>query len=180
MNCNVYDRQRFVPDEPLKCIMPWSPQGGASTSGIEDITPGDLQRCTTSGSGFTAALKDLVANEWMPRTHAAYPPRVNGHAAKGQQSEFARRAARIGLGIHNTSQKLAKLAQLAKRTSMFDDPAVEINDLTGVPQHRQCLSSAHTASAACVTASARLYRALLLASLHFTDLESKMAGLRQE
>eukprot|EP00208_Stichococcus_sp_RCC1054_P005891 CAMPEP_0206144480 /NCGR_PEP_ID=MMETSP1473-20131121/24218_1 /ASSEMBLY_ACC=CAM_ASM_001109 /TAXON_ID=1461547 /ORGANISM="Stichococcus sp, Strain RCC1054" /LENGTH=355 /DNA_ID=CAMNT_0053540305 /DNA_START=151 /DNA_END=1218 /DNA_ORIENTATION=- len=62
----------------------------------------------------------------------AYPPRTNGHAAKGQQSEFARRAARIGLGIHSTSQKLAKLAQLAKRTSMFDDPAAEINDLTGV------------------------------------------------
>ena len=56
-------------------------------------------------------------------------PRTNGGAS--HQSEFARRAARIGLGIHATSQKLAKLAQLAKRTSMFDDPAAEINDLTG-------------------------------------------------
>lgn len=46
-----------------------------------------------------------------------------------QQSEFARRASSIGLGIHSTSQKLQKLTQLAKRTSMFDDPAQEINEL---------------------------------------------------
>eukprot|EP00894_Picocystis_sp_ML_P001446 jgi/Pico_ML_1/51963/g2749.t1 len=34
--------------------------------------------------------------------------------------------------IHSTSQKLAKLAQLAKRTSMFDDPEREITELTTV------------------------------------------------
>lgn len=44
-------------------------------------------------------------------------------------SEFAKRASKIGMGIHSTSQKLQKLAQLAKRTSMFDDPAQEINEL---------------------------------------------------
>jgi syntaxin 5 len=48
------------------------------------------------------------------------------------QSEFNRRASRIGLSIHQTSQKLSKLTKLAKRTSMFDDPAVEIQDLTSV------------------------------------------------
>lgn len=48
------------------------------------------------------------------------------------QSEFARRAAKIGMGIHSTSQKLQKLAQLARRTSMFDDPAEEINELSTV------------------------------------------------
>lgn len=58
--------------------------------------------------------------------------RTNGHAGQSQQSEFARRAGRIGLCIHGTSQKLSKLALLAKRTSMFDDPAAEIQDLTGV------------------------------------------------
>lgn len=55
-------------------------------------------------------------------------------AGKGpnQHSEFARRAADIGHGIHRTSLKLQKLAQLAKRTSAFDDPAQEIDDLTGI------------------------------------------------
>lgn len=48
------------------------------------------------------------------------------------QSEFSKRASRIGLGIHQTSQKLAKLAKLAKRTSVFDDPTAEIQELTAV------------------------------------------------
>ncbi|KAM0008701.1 hypothetical protein Hdeb2414_s0106g00795771 [Helianthus debilis subsp. tardiflorus] len=38
----------------------------------------------------------------------------------------------IGYGIHHTSQKLAKLAKLAKRTSVFDDPTKEIQELTAV------------------------------------------------
>jgi syntaxin 5 len=49
-----------------------------------------------------------------------------------QQSEFARKASQIGLSIHKTSAKLQKLALLAKRTSMFDDPTQEIDELTGI------------------------------------------------
>ncbi|KAL0919727.1 hypothetical protein M5K25_011843 [Dendrobium thyrsiflorum] len=48
------------------------------------------------------------------------------------QSEFNKRASRIALGIHQTSQKLARLTKLAKRTSVFDDPTVEIQELTAV------------------------------------------------
>ncbi|ERM97603.1 hypothetical protein AMTRI_Chr04g184130 [Amborella trichopoda] len=48
------------------------------------------------------------------------------------QSEFNKRASKIGFGIHQTSQKLSKLAKLAKRTSVFDDPTVEIQELTAV------------------------------------------------
>ncbi|TKY74670.1 Syntaxin-32 protein [Spatholobus suberectus] len=53
-------------------------------------------------------------------------------SAIANQSEFNRRASKIGFGIHQTSQKLAKLAKLAKRTSVFDDPTLEIQELTGV------------------------------------------------
>lgn len=49
-----------------------------------------------------------------------------------QQKAFAAKASRIGMSIHTTSQKLQKLAQLAKRTSMFDDPTQQINELTVV------------------------------------------------
>lgn len=49
-----------------------------------------------------------------------------------QQSEFAKKASQIGLSIHTTSMRLQKLAQLAKRTSMFDDPTREIDELTGI------------------------------------------------
>ncbi|KAH1057441.1 hypothetical protein J1N35_035506 [Gossypium stocksii] len=48
------------------------------------------------------------------------------------QSEFNRRASKIGFGIHQTSQMLSKLAKLAKRTSVFDDPTMEIQELTAV------------------------------------------------
>ncbi|PWZ34038.1 Syntaxin-32 [Zea mays] len=53
-------------------------------------------------------------------------------AATSARSEFNNRASKIGLGIHQTSQKLTRLAKLAKRTSVFDDPTVEIQELTAV------------------------------------------------
>lgn len=53
-------------------------------------------------------------------------------SAVALQSEFNRRASKIGLGIHHTSQKLAKLAKLAKRISVFDDPTMEIQEMTAV------------------------------------------------
>jgi len=59
------------------------------------------------------------------------------------QSEFNRRASKIGYGIHQTSQKLAKLAKLAKRTSVFDDPTKEIQELTAlIKQDITALNSA--------------------------------------
>ncbi|KAJ2906017.1 hypothetical protein MKZ38_003500 [Zalerion maritima] len=49
---------------------------------------------------------------------------------QARRSEFARRAAEIGRGISATMAKLEKLAQLAKRKTLFDDRPVEINELT--------------------------------------------------
>ncbi|XP_047966563.1 syntaxin-32-like [Salvia hispanica] len=67
------------------------------------------------------------------------PPR----SAVAMQSEFNRRASKIGFGIHQTSQKLAKLAKLAKRTSVFDDPTMEIQELTAlIKQDITALNSA--------------------------------------
>ncbi|GLT75909.1 hypothetical protein SLA2020_476020 [Shorea laevis] len=48
------------------------------------------------------------------------------------RSEFNQKAARIGAGIQETSQKIGRLAKLAKRSSMFDDPVVEIQELTAL------------------------------------------------
>lgn len=58
--------------------------------------------------------------------------RAPNSSAVEDKSEFARRASAIGLGIHKTSVKLQKLAGLARRTSMFDDPANEIAELSGL------------------------------------------------
>ncbi|KQK03009.1 syntaxin-32 [Brachypodium distachyon] len=59
-------------------------------------------------------------------------PLDDSRSAASAHSEFNRRASKIGLGIHQTSQKLARLAKLAKRTSVFDDPTLEIQELTAV------------------------------------------------
>jgi len=50
----------------------------------------------------------------------------------GATGEFARSSARIGRGIHATSQKLERLAQLAKRSGTFDDPSQDIAQLSAV------------------------------------------------
>ncbi|CAM0879983.1 unnamed protein product [Alopecurus aequalis] len=59
-------------------------------------------------------------------------PLDDSRSAASVQSEFKSRASKIGLGIHHTSNKLARLAKLAKRTSVFDDPTLEIQELTAV------------------------------------------------
>lgn len=47
-----------------------------------------------------------------------------------RRSDFARKAAEIGRGISVTMGRLEKLAQLARRKTLFDDKPVEINELT--------------------------------------------------
>ncbi|KAL4575032.1 hypothetical protein LXL04_021872 [Taraxacum kok-saghyz] len=48
------------------------------------------------------------------------------------RSEFNKKASRIGLGIHETSKKISRLANLAKKSSIFDDPLKEIQELTAL------------------------------------------------
>lgn len=54
----------------------------------------------------------------------------NSSDVQPRRSEFARQAAEIGRGISATMGKLEKLAQLAKKKTLFDDRPVEINELT--------------------------------------------------
>ncbi|ESQ37191.1 hypothetical protein EUTSA_v10002594mg [Eutrema salsugineum] len=69
--------------------------------------------------------------------------REDPRSAASLQSEFRKRAGKIGLAISQTSQKLTKLAKLAKRTSVFDDPTQEIQELTVVI--KQEISALNTA-----------------------------------
>jgi len=49
---------------------------------------------------------------------------------KHQKSQFMLAASQIGKDIFDASEKLTKLTKLAKKKSLFDDPAVEIEELT--------------------------------------------------
>jgi syntaxin 5 len=90
---------------------------------VPAVPPAQLGAASDSGAGGGAGgSSPLLA-----------PPGASGGAAGPQtQSECARRAARIGHGIHSTSAKLTRLTQLARRTSVFDDPTAEINELTAI------------------------------------------------
>ncbi|TFK30844.1 integral membrane protein sed5 [Coprinopsis marcescibilis] len=56
--------------------------------------------------------------------------RLLQNGKQAPKSEFTRMATSIGKDISSTSLKLNKLAQLAKRKTLFDDRPVEISELT--------------------------------------------------
>ncbi|KAL4778319.1 t-SNARE [Aspergillus varians] len=72
---------------------------------------------------------------------------------KRARSEFARRAAEIGRGITATTAKLRRLAELAKRKTLFDDRPVEISELTYVIKQDLASLNQHIASLQALTLS---------------------------
>ncbi|KAK4188973.1 t-SNARE [Podospora australis] len=77
----------------------------------------------------SAAKRKQVAKPGSQRLLGHSQPQATSDA-KPRRSEFARNAADIGRGISATMGKLQKLAQLAKKRSLFDDNPVEVNELT--------------------------------------------------
>ncbi|PGH14373.1 hypothetical protein AJ80_05963 [Polytolypa hystricis UAMH7299] len=65
-------------------------------------------------------------------SNSQQPSDTGAPSGKAARSEFARRAAEIGRAISGTTAKLQRLAQLAKRKTLFDDRPVEISELTYV------------------------------------------------
>ncbi|GAA5974690.1 hypothetical protein JCM11641_007224 [Rhodosporidiobolus odoratus] len=87
-------------------------------------------RSAVESAAFRAASSSTSTSQ-APLLPPAGPAGAAG--AKGrnaQRSEFARMAAKIGKDIQGTTGKLEKLAQLAKRKTLFDDRPVEISELT--------------------------------------------------
>ncbi|EOY17859.1 PREDICTED: syntaxin-31 [Theobroma cacao] len=68
-----------------------------------------------------------VNDSHLQNDHVSKPP-----PPLSSRSEFNKKASLIGSGIHETSQKIVRLAKLAKRSSMFDDPIMEIQELTAL------------------------------------------------
>ncbi|KAK3364442.1 t-SNARE [Lasiosphaeria hispida] len=111
----------------------------------------------------TAEFRHIVSD--AKRRHATKPgsQRLLGDSQKSaasgdgqmRRSEFARQAAEIGRGISGTMEKLQKLAQLAKKKTLFDDRPVEINELTFVI--KQDLSSLNEKIRGLQTLSKRLH-----------------------
>ncbi|KAK1921826.1 putative integral membrane protein sed5 [Papiliotrema laurentii] len=80
-------------------------------------------------------------------THPSAGPSVKGKGKgkgkeEGGKSEFGKMAAGIAKDINSTTLKLQKLAQLAKRKTLFDDRPIEISELTYII--RQDIASLNT------------------------------------
>ncbi|KAI6136464.1 t-SNARE [Pisolithus sp. B1] len=75
---------------------------------------------------------DSIRNRSAPLPHAAEAKQrlLQSHAKDTAKSEFSRMASAIAKDISTTTVKLGKLAQLAKRKTLFDDRPVEISELT--------------------------------------------------
>ncbi|KAI1903632.1 hypothetical protein AGOR_G00029200 [Albula goreensis] len=80
--------------------------------------------CRDRTNEFLSACKSL---EGKPNGIQASKP---AHNALRQRSDFTVMAKRIGKDLNNTFAKLEKLTILAKKKSLFDDKAVEIEELT--------------------------------------------------
>lgn len=114
-----------------------------------------------------------------------------GNSAKISQSatlvpsDFNKRASRIGLGIHEASQKIARLAKMAKKTSMFDDPAKEIEELTAViKQDITALNAAFSDLQALQNSQVGDSNISKDSAIHFTtivdDLNNRLKGITKE
>src|SRR6201996_1554005 len=106
------------------------------TSTIQDRTPEfrsiltqaqkSLARQHRSTQKPSSQQSQPLLNAQQQQNGTATPP------TRKQRSEFARTAAQIGRGISATMGKLQRLAELAKRKTLFDDRPVEIAELTYV------------------------------------------------
>ncbi|KAK1903578.1 Syntaxin-5, partial [Dissostichus eleginoides] len=87
--------------------------------------PGIRMTCRDRTLEFQSACKSLQG-----RPQNGVQPSKPALSALRQRSDFTVMAKRIGKDLSNTFAKLEKLTILAKRKSLFDDKAVEIEELT--------------------------------------------------
>ncbi|KAL1407282.1 Integral membrane protein SED5 [Vanrija albida] len=92
---------------------------------------------------FHSALSSIKARTALPakKRDGAKQPLIAGPSSSSK-SEFGRLAGNIAKDINNTTLKLQKLAQLAKRKTLFDDRPIEISELTYII--RQDIASLNT------------------------------------
>lgn len=99
-------------------------RGGGEENKEEEKEGGEAT--TTSGSDFYAAAKGNDFND----ANGSSLRLANEAPTRKMKSLFHQRASQVGHAIHSTSQKLERLAQLAKRSGAFDDSSQEINTIS--------------------------------------------------
>ncbi|KAH9178613.1 t-SNARE [Lactarius sanguifluus] len=81
---------------------------------------------------FLACVDSIRNRSSVPVRNTDKQRLLDKQARADSKSDFTRMASAIGKDISGTTVKLGKLAQLAKRKTLFDDRPVEISELTFV------------------------------------------------
>ncbi|KAH9995992.1 t-SNARE [Russula vinacea] len=81
---------------------------------------------------FLSCVESIRSRSSLPAKGPSKQRRLDDKARADSKSEFTRMASVIGKDISATTVKLGKLAQLARRKTLFDDRPVEISELTFV------------------------------------------------
>ena len=104
----------------------------ATTAAMSHTTT--IQDRTPEFRSILHQAQKSLARQRKPGAPQSQPllPQDGAPPTRKQRSEFARNAAGIGRGISATMGKLQRLAELAKRKTLFDDRPVEIAELTFV------------------------------------------------
>ena len=101
------------------------------TTSIQDRTA-EFRSVLAQAQKRQASSANVGARRQALTTPDPQQPKSAPHGRRAARSEFARQAAEIGRGIAGTMDKLERLAQLARRKTLFDDRPVEIAELTYV------------------------------------------------
>ncbi|KAH0854727.1 LOW QUALITY PROTEIN: hypothetical protein HID58_057745, partial [Brassica napus] len=97
---------------------------------LNPINDGINVQRSHGGVSFTLPNKIGAA---IPSVHQAESDPTSSKRSSppgSSRSEFNKKASQIGLRIHETSQKTARLSKLAKESSIFNDRTLEIQELT--------------------------------------------------
>ncbi|KAK9378437.1 t-SNARE [Kockiozyma suomiensis] len=98
---------------------------------IQDRTA-EFRSCVAAISRISSSTASAARSQLLAPNSPPPPSDGNAIRTRGQRTEFAMRAASISKDINSAMNKLQRLAQLAKRKTLFDDKPVEIAQLTYV------------------------------------------------
>lgn len=101
------------------------------TASIQDRTP-EFRAVLAQAQKRANAKKPAGQRQALLSDSERAASNGSPRGSRQARTEFARKAAEIGRGITGTMEKLERLAQLARRKTLFDDRPVEIAELTYV------------------------------------------------
>jgi len=80
---------------------------------------------------FTALAENVRSKKYGTKSNGTVVPR-RPPSNSNEKSRFTLLATQIGKDLTQTTEKLERLTNLAKNWRLYDDPAVEIQELTGI------------------------------------------------